>query len=83
MPKTATLWLPAWFWNGDQKKGWPRRPMSSTCGIGPPMCSPCKGAIEAAVVVSMVLKRFMRLRSAVSPLGSESGMAARSPMTWR
>ena len=35
------------------------------------------------VVVSMVLKRFMRRRSADRPLGNESGMAASSPMTCR
>ena len=33
LPKTATLWLPAAFWNGDQKNGCPRLPMSRTCGM--------------------------------------------------
>jgi hypothetical protein len=40
LPNTATLWLPAAFWNGDQKNGCPRLPISSTCGICPPVCSP-------------------------------------------
>ena len=33
LPKIATLWLPASFSNGDQKKGWPRRPTNSRCGV--------------------------------------------------
>jgi hypothetical protein len=39
--------------------------------------------LEHYIVVSIVLKRFMRLRSAERPLGSDSGIAARSPITWR
>src|SRR3546814_6848793 len=51
LPKTATLWLPAAFSNGLQKKGCPRRPMSMRCGTWPPRYSPWIGARFAAVVV--------------------------------
>ena len=82
-PNTATLWLPAAFSNGDQKKGWPRRPISSRCGAWPPRYSPWSGARFAAVVLKSVRMRFMRARSLASPFAMVMGIAQSRPMIWR
>lgn len=79
LPKTATLWLPAAFSKGDQKKGCPRRPSSSRCGTGDPAYSPCIGAILATVVVSIVRMRFNRSKSRARPLAMVMGMIASRP----
>ena len=83
LPNTATLWLPALFSNGDQKKGWPRRPMNIRCGRCPPRYSPWIGSMFAAGEVSIVRSRFMRLRSLSSPLPSVIGRHDMNAMIWR
>src|SRR3546814_15900880 len=72
LPQIATLWLPASFSNGDQKKGWPRRPTKSRCGWTLTRYSPCMGARLAAVVDSTVLQLLRRSkRSEERRVGTE------------
>ena len=83
LPNTATLWLPELFSNGDQKKGWPRRPISIMCGTLAPRYSPWIGARLDAVVVRTERKRFMFFRSNDRPLAIVIGIAASRPWICR
>src|SRR3546814_3054554 len=81
LPQIATLWLPASFSNGDQKKGCPRRPTNSRCGWTLPRYSPCMGAILAAVVDrseehTSELQSLMRISYAVFCLKKKNDTSA-------